>query len=177
MIRKNVSLVLSVTLLSLTGFATHKDQKKMGQTAKGGFLVTVNYNRTIEELVKAGRYHWQNSDITSQNFPSSRKGKAQVLIQLVHFDRDITSDEVLKALDKQGLRPVTLPELLAFGAKYPDKQCAFPIVALGSVWRVSGVGRRVAYLWRGAGSRGLGLYWLGDGWGAHSRFAAVRNSA
>jgi hypothetical protein len=138
MVRKSVFLVLSVTLLSLTVFATHKNQEKTGQTTKDGFPVVVNYNRTIEQLVKAGKYDWSNPDITSKNFPSNKKGNAQVSIQLVHFDRTMTSDEVLKELDKQGLRPATLPELLAFGAKYPDKQREFPIVALGSVWRSRG---------------------------------------
>ncbi len=136
--------------------------------------VTANYDLTVEKAIKAGKYDWSNSDINSKNFPSDRKGTAEVAIELVQFGRYMESDEVLAELDKQGLRPATLPELLAFGAKYPDKQREFPIVALGSVWRYRGGYRDVAYLYSYAGDRYLNLSWLGSRWGASYRFAAVR---
>ena len=84
------------------------------------------------------------------------------------------SDEVLKKLEKLGLRPATLPELLAFGATYPNKQRKFPIVALGSVWRYWEGYRFVPYLWENGARRDLGLGWLERGWDAYYRFAAVR---
>ncbi len=43
--------------------------------------------------------------------------------------------EVLAEMKNRGLRPATLPELLAFGAQFPDEQRKYPIVALGSAWK------------------------------------------
>jgi hypothetical protein len=159
-----------------------------GDASKNSFPVTVNYGLTVEKLVNAGKYDWLNSDINAKNFPSDRKDTAEVAIELVHFGRSMESDEVLEELDKQGLRPATLAELLAFGAKYPEKQREFPIVALGSVWRYrSGArsvaclcsdtddgSRDVAYLCGGTDGRYLNLNWLESRWTAHYRFAAVR---
>jgi len=61
-----------------------------------------------------------------------------------------------------------------YGRKPLEKQREFPIVALGSVWWDSYGFRYVAFLDRGASERRLGLNWLGFGWGAYYRFAAVR---
>ncbi len=149
---------------------TQQAKKAIAQT----FPVTVDYNLTIEEMVAAGKYDWSNSAISSKHFPSGGKGTSQVQIELVHFNRTMESDEVLRELDKQGLRPATLPELLAFGATYPEKQREFPVVALGSVWRSLDGDRNVAYLCGGDSGRGLHLDWLGVGWRADYRFAAVR---
>jgi len=91
------------------------------------FPITVDYDSTIEEMVASGKYNWSNSDISSRHFPIGAKGKMEVNIELVHFNRIMESDEVLREFDKQGLRPATLPELLAFGASYPEKQREFPI--------------------------------------------------
>jgi hypothetical protein len=147
----------------------------LAESQTQGFRVTVNYGRTIKEQVKAGKYDWSNPNITSKNFPFSQKGKASILIQLIHFDQDMTSAEVLEELSKQGLRPATLPELLVFGAKFPDKQRDFPIVALGSVWR-SDDDRRdvVAYLYHNGSERDLDLRWLERWWSGLCRVAAVR---
>lgn len=144
------------------------------QAVKNFFRVTVDYSQTLDEMIAAGSYNWKNSDINAKNFPVDGKGTSPVNIELVHFNRNIESDEALNELDKMGYRPATLPELLAFGAKHPDKQREFPIVALGSVRRLLRGRRHVAYLDCGVDGRGLGLGWLEGVWGARYRFAAVR---
>jgi hypothetical protein len=93
------------------------------------YPVGVNYGLPVRAMVKGGKYDWASSDINSRHFPPTGKGKSRVRIRLVHSDRNMESDEVLRELDRQNLRPVTLPELLALGAKYPDLQRQFPIVA------------------------------------------------
>jgi len=138
------------------------------------FKVTVDYDRRLERMIEDGKYDWNNSDINAKNFPIEGKGTAEVDIELVHFNRVMESDDVLKELDKMGFRPATLPELLAFGAKYLDKQREFPIVALGSAWRCLFGYRGVAYLGRGGSGRYLYLRWLEGWWYAYCRFAAVR---
>jgi hypothetical protein len=144
-----------------------------GRKTVNGYPMTVDYRQSLQAMIQAGRYDWVNSDITEKHFPIT-PGPKDVSIELVHFDRVMSSDDVLSELDRRGLRPATLPELLAFGAKYPEKQREFPIVALASVWRSWVGSRHVPCLWSDADGRYLGLGWLVCRWGAHYRFAAVR---
>ena len=144
------------------------------QRVEGVYPITVDYSKPIEEMVAAGQYDWSNSDITLAHFPTKRVGKAETKVELLHFDRSISSEEALKEMDKMGYRPAEAHELLAFGAKYPDVQREFPLVALGSVWRRLGGRRRVVCLRRSDAARDAGLHWFGHGWRALWRFAAVR---
>jgi hypothetical protein len=138
------------------------------------YLITVNYDLSVKGAIAAGKYDWKNDDITSKNFPSKRTGTTHIEIILVKFDKDMTSEDVLRELDKQGLRAAELPELLAFGEKYPDVQREFPVVALGSVWQSSFGIRFVPYLSRNGGKRDLSLVWFDSRWNSSFRFAAVR---
>lgn len=143
------------------------------------FKVTVDYSQSIAEMVAAGKYDWKNDDITEKHFPSPKlpagfPTKVELNLELIHFNRVISSDEALAELKKQGLRPATLRELLAFAVSYPEKQREFPIVALGSVWRRWDGSRCVPCLWGGSVGRYLGLGYFGDGWGGYDRFLAVR---
>ena len=145
------------------------------QTKKVVYTILVDYAVSVEELLKLGKYDWSNSDITSEHFPTKRTGgKVETKVELVHFGRNISSDEALKELDKMGYRPAEAHELLAFGAKYPDVQREFPIVALGSVWRSSLGCRSVVCLYENTAERDAALCWLEGDWGDGWRFAAVR---
>lgn len=148
-----------------------------GRFANNGvsYVVNVNYDLSLKKAVKAGKYDWTDSNISSKNFPSKRKGAADVEVIFVHFDRDITSNEIIRELDSQGLRPVELPELLAFGAKFPEIQRKFPVVALGSVWQRPSGSCHCAFLDVGsADKRGLFLRRFDDEWSRRCRFAVVR---
>ncbi|MEK9179951.1 MAG: hypothetical protein AAB897_00880 [Patescibacteria group bacterium] len=149
--------------------------RKEGMAMLEVFRVTVDYSMTIEQMIAAGRYDWQNNDVNDKHFPipPSKRGKQEVAIELIKFDRDMESNEVLRELDKMGLRSAELPELLAFGAAYPEKQREFPVVALGSVWHYWDGDRGVACLCRHAGGRYLDLRWWCGRWFSHGRFAAV----
>ncbi len=144
--------------------------------------VVVDYGKSLAEMIAAGKYDgYINPDITEKHFPIPKipaglPTKVELNLKLVHFNKVMTSDQVLAELKKQGLRPATLPELLAFGAAYPDKQREFPIVALGSVWRGPSGDRSVPGLWGCAGGRGLDLGWFGGDWGGYYRFLVVRES-
>ncbi len=139
------------------------------------FPVSVDYSTTLEQMIAEGKYDWSNSDINSKNFPTaSQVGQVTVNVELVHFNRNIGSEEALQELDKVGYRPANLSELLAFGAKYPDRQREFPIVALGSVWQRLDGNRYVAYIYYGGVRRHLYLVWIELWYVALYRFAAVR---
>ncbi|MBI1852361.1 MAG: hypothetical protein HYR85_18630 [Planctomycetes bacterium] len=144
----------------------------VGDANHATFSLTVDYRQSLKMMIKAGRYDYINSDITSRHFPVA-PGPAEVTIELVRFDRVMSTDAVLAELEKRGVRPATLPELLAFGAKYPEKQREFSVVALASVWRPWRDLRSSPCLWGDARERFLDLRWL-DWWGLPYRFAAVR---
>lgn len=138
------------------------------------YTVTVNYDQTVEQLIKTGKYDWFNYDLTSLHFPSNEKGVAEVLVYLVNFNRGISSEDAGKELDRQGLRPATLKELLALGVAQPDLQRNNPIVALGFEWRDSVGFVYVPYLGGYGSYRRLDLDWWGGDWVSDWLFAAVR---
>jgi hypothetical protein len=150
------------------------DLSEIRGRAYSNYSVTVNYDRSVEDGVKAGNYDWVNNDITSEHFPMKRTGIEELSLHLVHFDRNISTEDALKKLDLMGLRPAELQELLSFGENYPDVQREFPIIALGSVWRSPAGYRLVSFLGRGGSDRVLYLGWRGHGWGDVCRGAAVR---
>lgn len=137
------------------------------------YTVVVDYSQPLAEMIKSGNYNWINNYITAKHFPVIGNGKAEVALQIAHFNRPISSDNAIAELDKCGLCPATLLELLAFGAKYPELQRQFPIIALGSVWAHLRGDRYVAYLREDDGKRYLYLRWYGSDWRAHCRFLAV----
>ena len=137
-------------------------------------IISLDYGMSFAEMITQGRYDWTNSDITEERFPVKGIGKVERTVELIHFGYNISSEDAVKDLAKRGLRPATIEELLAFGAKYSDLQRKFLIVALGSSARV-GDDRYVPYLCRHDAERGLNLGWWGGGWYGSFRFLAVRN--
>lgn len=141
------------------------------------FPVTVDHTLSRKEMISAGSYDSVNSDITEKHFARDKKeGKEKVDPELIHLDKQMSSEAVLAELKHRGYRPATLSELLAFGSTYKNEQRKYPIVALGSVWRYWSGDRRVPCLWGDAGRRGLGLDWFGLDWSGHCRCLAVRES-
>jgi hypothetical protein len=138
------------------------------------FPLSVNYDLSVEDSVEAGEYQAVNASITSENFPSTRKGQAELEIILVRYDLRMTSESVLSELNKEGLRAAELPEFLAFGAKYPEVQRRFSIVGLGSECKDRRGYRSVPCLYEASEGRYLDLHWWDDGWYSYSRFAAIR---
>ena len=152
------------------------------QTAKhkSKFKVAVDYSQTIEQMIAAGHYDCVGSrinlNINSGGFSTSRRGIQDVEIIIVSFDSSMKSEDILRALDKKSLRSAELPELLAFGAAYPQKQREFVIVALGSVGR-SRYGLPVApAIYRSVPpcERVLDTFFFNRTWSPDFRFAAVR---
>ena len=137
-------------------------------------VLTIDYGMSLTDMIDAGGYDWTNSDVTAKRFPVSGSGKVEISAELVHFDRNITSDDAVKGMVKRGLRPATFAELLAFGAKYPEDQRKFPVVALGSSAEVHG-NLSVPCLYGSDAERSLHLGWCDGGWRGHFRFLAVRN--
>lgn len=146
---------------------------KMVNVVRDGFRVVVDYAKSLSAMIAAGNYDWVNSDISEKNFPVKGQGKVELNTELIHYDKSMGSDDIVRDMESRNLRPATLPELLAFGETYPDKQREFPVVALASVWQAWFGFRYVAYLSLGS-RRSLFLFvWSGD-WCGDYRFLAVR---
>lgn len=145
-----------------------------GQGIAEVYHVVVDYSQSLADMIAACHCYWVNDDITQNHFPILGEGKIENYLVLVHLNRFASTEEVLKELDGRGLRAVTIVELLAFGAKFPDKQREFPIISLGSVWQRQDGHRLVAYLHERSSMRGLYLYDFEDHWHGCCRFLALR---
>ena len=139
------------------------------------YPVVVDFADFLAEMIAAGKYDRINKDITPDHFPTKGgEGRVEKDLMLVHLNCSARTEEALKEIDRLGLKPETIESLLAFGAKFPDKQREFPIIALGSVWQHPNGNRRVACLDEDASKRLLYLYWCEDDWYDYCRFLAAR---
>jgi len=103
------------------------------------YPIIVDYSMTLAEMIEAGKYdNWTNFTIDPDFLPIKDTGRVELNIELVKYDEPMNSNDIIKDLDRRGLRPVTVSELLAFGTQHPDVQREFPIIALGSSWRRCG---------------------------------------
>jgi hypothetical protein len=127
---------------------------------------------TLGDMIKVGKYDYINPDITLERFPIGKETYNVDLI-LVHFGRDMTTEQVEAELEKQGLRAGKIEELLALGDKYPDIQREFPVISLGSSALFHGYRNVPCISGRGSG-RSLYLYWRVNAWYDDCRFLAVR---
>ncbi len=135
--------------------------------------LTIDYDRSLEEMIAAGRYDWKNSDITAKRFPLEGEDMVEFESRYFHFNHNISSEKAIEAMKKAGWEPARIEHLLCFGEKYPDEQRKFPIIGLGSVAEVRG-NRSVPYLPRSDSECDLDLLWFGSGWSVGCRFLAVR---
>ena len=96
------------------------------------YHITIDYDQSIEELIKAGRYYRAYSEITSGKFPTNETGTRGLMVTLVRLDGNSTIQQVLAAQAKNGLRPASIRELLTFGKGYAEILNKVSIVAFGS---------------------------------------------
>ncbi|MFA4942506.1 MAG: hypothetical protein WC564_02605 [Patescibacteria group bacterium] len=144
---------------------------------KAPIKLTVDYAKTVNQAVADGKYNAANNDISSENFPVPGEligKKVKISGKIFHFNRGISSEDVIKEMDEAEFRPATLMELLAFGAAYPELQKQYSIIALGSFWIDYDRRRYVPYLGKDSVDRRLDLDQFGNDWRAWYRFFGVR---
>jgi hypothetical protein len=124
---------------------------------------------SLAKTIKDLEFDWVDSDIEKNFTAEDIRGE----IKVYHFDRTVTSEDVVKEMAKDGYLPANLSELLAYAKD--DWNGKDWIVSLGSEALVRGY-RRVPCLDRGGAGRDLDLSWWDDGWHGLSLFLAVRNS-
>lgn len=120
---------------------------------------------TFKKLTK--RFDWVNPDI-EKNFPIEKVAK-NTEYKLFHFKRYISSEDVVKEIEREGYKSATFSELL----HWKDWNETDYVVALSSICEVVGY-RRVPYLSRFGSKHFLSLDWWGRGWNAYCRFLGVR---
>lgn len=117
-------------------------------------------------LIKGHKFDYVNSDITVENFPSQ---EVSTDFKIYHFDKYISSEDVIEEMKKDGYKPANIYELLLL----PDWNGKDWVVALGSVCKVHGH-RDVAYLYGGDSKRYLNLAWFDGVWHGYCRFLATK---
>ncbi len=133
----------AITLDELALFTQRKNPFEAKNVAahssdSGMFPISVDYSQSLADMIKAGKYDWTNSEMTEKKFPLKGDGVVERTLMLCHFDRMMTSEQVIEANQVGGVEPATIEDLLAFGAMYPEAQRKYPIIALGSSALVRG---------------------------------------
>lgn len=145
------------------------------------FPATANKPVAVEQseaelaaLIKRGNFDYVASSITAEHFPDSSANPMAVEanFKVYHFDRPISSEGIIKEMEKDGYRPVNLRELLAYCQNGWDGTDW--VVALGQTWRDGYGDRGAPYAWGGWGGRKLCLFWCDEVWFPFCRFLAVR---
>ncbi|OGY99831.1 MAG: hypothetical protein A2945_02445 [Candidatus Liptonbacteria bacterium RIFCSPLOWO2_01_FULL_52_25] len=139
------------------------------------FTLRVGGNRTTEQVVAAGHYDWVNPNITKEKFPMRLRPEGKIEIELLEFDFDPTSEQVLAEATKRGLERPMYEDALLFGEQHSEEQRKNTIVFLHEP-QVSDGFLSVVVLCAGGAGRGLGLDWFGGRWDRSYRFAFVRRS-
>ena len=143
-----------------------------GKSSGNVFSITCKWVKA-SELVAAGRYDWTDGSITDKKFPIESHASQSRQIELVEFDHDMTSDEVLAEFARRGLERPTYEDALTFGVEHPEEQRKHPVVFLHEPVRVGG-DRRVVVLDGHDRKRDLILGWFDHRWYRDYFFAGVR---
>lgn len=129
-----------------------------GGTVVATLELTVDHGKSVEEMVKAGKYNYANDNITGEHFPHPREGEETVTIDLVKFDQSGTTAERERQLATHG-DLAEMDDMLALGVQHPDQQRQYPIVFLGSTWVDPRGLRSVGCLWGDGSERLCSLDW------------------
>jgi hypothetical protein len=158
------------------------------ESTKVGSFITHRLNLFVDETVsvakasriaKLQRYYGGETEIRNAYFPAEgkvKKIKKQVVI--FHFNKEMSSNEIISEMEKDGYVPGTIRDLLSLSAAEPELQKKFPIIALAScrslvtsdqykylvVPRISVYGTK----------RDLDLVVYASAWSAENHFIAVR---
>lgn len=96
--------------------------RRVVQDSRQVFLLHCEELHSTSELVILGNYDFVNGLITNGRFPIHKHDPTEREIELVEFDHDTTSRDVLVEFGHLGLEQPTVEDALYFGIKYPDEQ-------------------------------------------------------
>lgn len=110
--------------------------------------VTVDYGRSLAQMIEDGHYCVVDHIITPERFSISGEGEMERVFVYVHHSSVIeycgyqqyadtsrpSLEELLAAMDRCGLQPAKVEDALAFASKFPDEQRMRDILVVGSPW-------------------------------------------
>lgn len=102
------------------------------------FNFTVDYTRSVEEMVKAGKYDWLDTNVIDRYpIPEAKVGQSEnIITELLHFNRLMYYEDAIEEIEKKGYRDTTAHEIMAFAEKNFELREDFPVFSLGSLWQV-----------------------------------------
>jgi hypothetical protein len=139
----------------------------------GEIKLAVDYRKKLSQAIADVNLNYCNQNIVLKNFPTDLKmfgKKVDISCRLFNFGHNISSEDAISEMSKEGFGPATLMELLTLGTTHPELQREFSIIALGSVWRSSRGSRQVP----GLSVDELNLHYFESDWTTQYRFFGVR---
>lgn len=137
------------------------------------FSLTVDYSRSLQEMIKDSDHDWVNPGVTADLFPVQGSGVVMVRARLVYFNIAATTLEVLEDIRGRSCRSAKIEHILALAKLYPDEQRKYPIIALDSAQECPRGGRNVPALREYSGRRALCVYWDIKRWKKSCRFLEI----
>lgn len=103
----------------------------------GNFLLAVDSNKTLRQMIVAGEYDWVNYHINQTRFPIKGAGLTYFEARLFNFGDTPDSREVVRRIKlydtSHPWKVASLEHLLSLGALLPHEQQKYRIVAIRSV--------------------------------------------
>lgn len=93
-----------------------------------------DYNQSIVDLILENNFDIVDLRASEIYMPQESGFSRQIFLAktfFYHFDKKMTSQEVLNIMQEDGREPANSLELLSLSKKFPSLQKEFPIVALG----------------------------------------------
>lgn len=95
--------------------------------------ITVLGGVSLVDRIAAGGYDgYRGPSITEENFPHNPATVGKWECKEFYFGREVLTEVAEVFIGAAGYALAELEHLLAFGERYPDVQCSYPVVALGS---------------------------------------------
>jgi hypothetical protein len=151
------------------------------RNSKLSYKVNVNYSASWIELLRLGQF----SDI--KNSPRRRPYTTpnsisthvtDVQIDLLAYDGDLKSDEIITDMSARNLRVANMLEILSLAAQYPNLGRQFAILTLDYLWKLLPPYRVVPCIEYSIRGRLLTFCRYSTPWMSypHKRFASIRVS-
>lgn len=139
------------------------------------FRITRGGKRTTEGVVGATKHTFVNKCINSANLPLTEgveEDRELVAFQVLDWDHDPESPEILEEFKKRGLERPTHEDALKFDEAHPDEKGVF--VFLHEPCLNPGRGPFVLVVVRDGTYRRLNLHWFAYRWRRNFWFVGVR---
>ena len=119
------------------------------------YHITVDYNKSLYDLIRLTDACWFNPDINPSRFPICVKPVPRKWFGLLR-SHNCTFEEAISQIAHLGCHPASVEELLTFASEYRFVTWSPPIIALGTTGSVNG-SCRLVFLHEWGGFRDIRL--------------------